>query len=230
MRKKDNQKMSMYAAVLQTCKDHQTAWENIPGFYSAVMELENKLSELHELHTTQEGMLAGVSSFKAAFKADLCEHLFVISKALRVKGVLTNDHGLVYRNKVSLSGLKNITANALLHRINAVREDLAIHGASLFEYGVTGEFIAEIQMLMNEAPVKLFQTRVAIVSRKEVTESLKERIRKMDQLISEQLDAFILNFKGSAPSFYKRYFNARIVIDYGHGTKTPPQPDDGSIV
>lgn len=229
MNKKNNQKMNMYAAVLQTCKEHQAAWETIPGFNAAVSELESKLSELHEMHTKHDGILAGVSAVKASFRADLCEHLFVITKALRVKGVLTNDQGLMSRNKITLSGLNGLSANALLHRVTSIANDLTLHGASLSEYGITGESIAETQVLMEEAQVKLFQTRLAIVTRKEMTQSLTEKIRIADRLIAEQLDAFIANFKSSMPSFYKRYFNARMIINYGHGSKTPPQPDDGSL-
>lgn len=231
MNKKDNQKMNMYAAVLQTCRAQQSAWEQIPTFVNAVNALENKLNELHHTHVEQVKATIGAlgsSAGKKALREELTVRLYVISKALSLKGLITKDHNLQISYKTSASGWKSLPGNALMHKTEQMMLDLEIHGESLIEYGVAAEYISETQALFASMNTVLFEPRVAIVNKKQLTQKVKEQRQGIDQLLKEQLDILILPFKSSLPVFFNKYRGARVIIDSNHGTKTPPEPDDGS--
>ncbi len=222
--------MTMYASVLQICKDEHTAWENIPVFTAAVAELESELAILHQAHAEYDVAIAGVSESKNELKAELIEHIYVIAKALSLKGTMMNDKALQIRNKGSLTSWNRLPANALLHRITALQADLELHGAALAELGITSEFIAETQVLIGEVSNVLFAPRIAIIHRKEITELVRKQTRRIDQLLNEKMDILILSFKESLPSFYSSYQSARMIIDYGsHGPKGPAERDDGKV-
>jgi hypothetical protein len=228
MKKRDNQKMNMYAAVLQTCRAQQTIWENISGFVSAVDELESRLAGLYQTHQEQSTITMGVGMSKTAFRQELIDHFYVISKALSLKGLMINDNGLYIRNKTSLSGWKILSSNGMLNKTESVKADLELHSEGLGEYGITSEFIAETQTLIASISEMLFKPRMAVISRKDLTQKVKEQGQRIDWILNQQLDTLILIFKNSVPAFFNKYQSARMIIETSHGTKTPLEPDDGN--
>ena len=98
----------MYAAVLQTCRAQQSNWESIPGFVTAVDELEQRLAVLHQIHTEHSTATVGVGMSKKAFIHTLTDHLYLIAKALSLKGLTSDDQGLYLRNKVNLIRMEEI--------------------------------------------------------------------------------------------------------------------------
>lgn len=230
MNKRDNQKMNMYNAVLNICRQQQTAWETIPGFVSAVADLEARLLELNHTYALRLSATTGVSVAKNELKTELAEHLYILGKALSLKGLEINDRELDLRNRISLSRLKTLPANSLLHLIEAMQTDIEIHGESLAAYGITASFIDETESLMAQTSNVLFKPRMAIITRKGLTKAVKNQTCYIDKLIKSQLDTFILSFKTALPAFYNAYFNARIIIDYGHGSGGGVnERDDGAL-
>ena len=223
MKKRDNQKMNMYNTVLNICKEQQAAWVNIPSFASAIADLEAQLAELNHTHSLRSTSTAGVSATKQAIKLELVDHMYILCKALSLKGLELHDLALDLRNRIALSKLKTISANDLLHRMEILEADLAVHGSSLESYGISAQYINETLTLVTNTREILFTPRLAIISRKGLTASLKEQTKRIDALIKNQLDTLILSFKAVLPSFYNAYQNARIVIDYGHS------PDGGGL-
>jgi hypothetical protein len=217
----------MYAAVLQTCKAQQSYWENIPGFAAAVNELEQRLAVLHQTHTEQSTAAVGAGLNKQLFRDSLTDHLYIISKALSLRGLMLNDYSLYLRNKASLSDWRKLSDNALIHKADGLMLDLEAHAATLGEYGITPAFVAETHALMATITEIIIKPRMAILSKKGLTQRAREERERIDRLLKEQLDTMILVFKSSLPAFFNQYSSSRMIIDTGHGTKIPPQPDEG---
>lgn len=220
----------MFGAVLQTCRSQQTVWENIPDFVAAVNEMQARFDELAHMLAEQEVATSGVSATKQALRVELTDHLLVLSKALAMKGLISNNQPLYSRNKISQSDWRKFSGNVFMSKAEIVLADAVLYQGELSASGITPEFISETQALVVSMNQKLYSPRAAIITKKGITSGITKQRQKIDSILNEQLDALILIFKNSVPAFFHNYQSARMVIETGgHGPKSPKEPDDGKV-
>jgi hypothetical protein len=235
MKKATRQKLSMYKAVLEVCKTHETDWAEIAGFVAAVNNLETAISIMDSKAQLQASKTVGVMANKIDKIEAAIELLMILHGALEMHGSEIGDAELRLRNKKTLTALKRLDNTRLNVQFNQIIGDLALYGNALTPYGITPEFVTESLVLIEEARISLSRPRMAIIERKGYTNSLDIQTVAIDDIIKLRLDKMMRLFKKTQPEFFDLYSNARMVIDLGSRPTssesptipTPDEPDDG---
>ncbi len=223
MTKKIENRLNMYQASLDVCRNYPSVWSEIPVFANAVNDLESLLLVLRSKIQTQSNVTSGVSKTKNLKVADLHERILVLHKALFSYAKQAQDENLATRNRKSLSDLKKLSTVRLSTNCEQLREDLQVFGANLAPYGLSDAYISESLELISATLNVLNSPRIAIISRKTTTLEIADEMKTIEKLVKERLDTLIFQFKASNTNFYRSYRNARIIIDLHKKHKTPPQ-------
>ncbi len=235
----------MYVVVLDTCKKHEGEWAGIPKLVSAINEFETALNELNELVSEHSVKTVGISSTKALKLEQLYMALEDVHNSFKVLSIELQDPLMKIRNNFPRTTLLRMSGVALKTHISRVAEDLAEYGALFEPYGLDNARLSEILQLIDECKVIISSPRIAIVQRKNLTESMLNKTKEIDAILKERIDTMIRLLKRKSPNFFNQYFAARIVINRGvrhqkQFNKTsegmnaldigtvPSEPDDGN--
>ena len=203
----------MYQAVIEVCRSHQSLWESIPAYVSALEEFENRVEILRLRSGIRSNITAGVSAGKRSRLETLYDQLLVVHGALWVFATSTNNFQLMSRNKVTISDLKRLSIVRLDAHLNNIIEDINEHGEALADFGITAEYLQETIDLINQGSYNARRPRMAIIERKMLTQSLTTISHDLDNLLRLKLDKLMNLFRKSNADFYSRYHNARMIID-----------------
>ena len=235
MKKSTRQKLSMYKAVFEVCKTHETDWAGIAGFVEAVNNLETAISTLDSKAQLQASKTVGVMANRIDKIEAVIELMLILHGVLEMHGKEIGDVELRIRNKKTVTSLKRMDNTRLNVQFNLIIEDLALFGNALTPYGITPDFVTESLVLIEAARISLSRPRMAIIERKGYTNSLDVQTAEIDEIIKLRLDKMMRLFKNSLPDFFELYSNARLIVDLGsrHTSSEPPtipspdEPDDG---
>jgi hypothetical protein len=227
MKRKINNKLKMYQSVIEVCRDHQSLWENIPGFVSNLEEFENRVAILRQRSGIQKNITSGVSAGKRDNLERLFDHLLIVQGALWVYGNTINDFQLMERNKVTISELRRLNITELDLHLSTVLKDLEDHAPSLVAFGITPEYATETMGMINAGSNHATRPRMAIIERKMMTQSLSTITHELDILLKFRLDKLMLLFRVLNADFYNRYTSARVIVDH-RGPTAGADPDISS--
>ena len=71
----------------------------------------------------------------------------------------------------------------------------------------------EFQGLRDACEAAFLLPRQAVVDRKTLSESIRQRVKSIDLLLKKGLDGLMIAFKTSAPDFYFHYKASRSIVD-----------------
>ena len=217
MKRSTANKLNMYESVHAVLTDHQSSWQNIPAFASAVNTFETKLALLRARLAEQLSATTGVTLEKKLRTEDLRNRMLVVQHALFLLGRASGDIALRERNNHSKSDLRDRNLNEFAARCTELRGDLDTYGAQLLQYGITQQQMDELMPLLLGIDELNNSSRKAIIKRKSITKAIEELEQELNELLRIELDRLILVFKQSEPAFYQSFESARITINYGGG-------------
>ena len=235
----------MYVVTLDACKRNEVEWAGIPKLVSAINEFETAMNELNELVSEHSVKTVGIASTKALKLEQLFIALEDVHNSFKVLAIELQDPTMKIRNNFPQTTLRRMSGVALKIHISRVAEDLAEYGAFFEPYGLDSTRLSEIQQLIDECKVIISSPRIAIVQRKNLTDSVLIKSKEIDGILKERIDTMIRLLKRNSPDFFNQYFAARIVINRGvrhhkrlnkpsEGLNTqdldtvPTEPDDGN--
>lgn len=215
MKRTIENRINMYAVVLETCKRYEGNWAGIPKMVSALNDLENALNEINSIARLHSTKTLGIASSKAQKLEELYEAVLHVHSAFRALADESNDSGLRIRNRFPDYVLRKMSALEFKTHLEIVAEDLNASGSLLEPFGIDSNRIAEILQLIEEGAAIIGKPRNAIVERKNLTKSLDTKAAVIDRLLMERVDNMVRLFKRSAPDFFNEYFAARKVMKQG---------------
>ncbi|WP_341900797.1 hypothetical protein [Fluviicola taffensis] len=225
MKRSTANKLNMYESVHAVLTDHQSSWQTVPAFASAVTTFETKLNLLRARLVEQLGATTGVSMEKNLRTEDLRKRMLVMQNALFLLGRASNELQLQERNHLSKSDLIHMKLNEFAARCTELKGDLTTYGTQLAAYGITQQAIDELIPLLSGIDELNNSTRKAIIKRKSITKAIADLEQELNELLRVELDRLILVFRESEPPFYQSFESARITINYGGGGTRPQGTD-----
>lgn len=214
-------KLNMYQSVLKVCNEHESVWNGIPGFVSALTDFNTSFEALGLAAQKQATKTVGVSSKKYAKLNELIDGLMVVHGTLKLHGKKIDDPMLIARNKFVASKLKIMSMQQMVVHVDVVIDDINTFGSALAEYGVDQNTLDAVLASITEARKVMNSPRNAIIERKLHTKMLDEYIHTLDEVLKFSLDNLVRVHKKNHPKFYNLYWNARMIVDSG-GKKTTP--------
>lgn len=228
MKRTTTNKLNMYQSVHAVLSQYQTVWQGIPAFAGAVSNFESQFELLQTSLVEQSSATTGVSTDKNLRIEELRERILLVQRTLFLLGREQGDTLLQERNRKTKSSLTTMSFGKLAVRCKEVKVDIDAHGSELINYGITPDFIEELNSQLLGIDELNNSVRLAILKRKNATESINDLELAIDKLLRVEMDGLILLFKNTP--FFKAFRHARAVVDYGsHGGNGSKERDDGTI-
>ncbi len=231
MKKRDEDKLSMYYVVQKVCTDNSSVWSSLPAFTTAFGNFGTKISALEAAIEKQETVITGHAQQKQKAEDALVAKTLEIAKTVSAYAKVQNDD--VLKNKVAYSktDLTKVRDSITLQRCMVIRDEAQLIIGSLGAYGVTSTDLNQLQTLLTNFSMLLPTPRAAITDRKRATDDITTLEREIDEILKGLMDPLVENFKATNLNFYKQYFDARMIVDTGvkgsdddASTPTPTSP------
>lgn len=204
-------KLAMFVAVESLCAQHRHIWRQLPAFRDAFEQFQTELATLTKLTQTQRRHTGGAAQEKVRIRLDVCDQAFEIVSAIRASALAAGDTKAASKLTFSLTQLR-IGKDALCQercRQILVTAHNQIAGLELF--GVTEQKLSTLSTALDKFAATAEETRTIRAANKGITNQLPPLFKNVENIVYNQLDNLIPQFRTSAPRFFTQYQEARIM-------------------
>ncbi len=213
MNTKQINQYDMYLRVRKALETHKGIWTANTRFTANYEAFIYNVQAIEELIARAEADSTAISKQKNVWREQLIEGTASLIKKLLSFAADTQDKALAHGIAHSKSELRNLRESLLPGICHTVCAKAAQHLPQLAEYGVTEAELTGLRELANRFKGIIPEPKMVISTGKQVTVALADSFRKNNDLLREQLDGKLEQFKDGQPAFYAAYFDARNVID-----------------
>jgi len=206
-------KIAMYQTVQAILQQNQSSWGSTPAFATLVGEFSGKLQELEDLSFQHGSVRLGVTAAKNALRKQTTEQARVFFGALKAHALFVKDVELAERANITQSALNNLGNLAFKHKLDEIIQLVTVRLNELGEYGIDQTKLDEFQGLRDACEAAFLLPRQAMVDRKTLTESIRQRVKSIDLLLKRGIDGLMMAYKTAAPDFYFHYKASRSIVD-----------------
>jgi hypothetical protein len=226
MKKNQNNKFSMYLAVLKICRENNSVWNNLPAFAASFTDYENSIGKIEFALEMQGKNIKGVSGTKYAVIKTCIDGALLVAGALCAFASDMNDLALKARINFKKSSIKSEREIVTLQRCKLLYDEAQSRINLLGDYGVTPAVLDDFQLKINAFASYVSAPRIAIVERKGATDEISKMIARIDGILKSKMDKLIESFRATRPEFFRLYFDSRIIVDAGmhHKPSTETNP------
>jgi len=210
-------KLSMYYVVKNTCEKYQTTWTTNVVFAATYNLWVVKIPLIETNRDAQTLETTGITTDKTAKRAAMTDKTLFMENRLQSYANVVNNPELLESIKYSASDLKKSRDTDVVGICNTVLAKATANAAAIVTYGVTAAMITELQAAITAYSATLAKPMAAKSQTKTATENLTKLFKEADDLLTKRLDLDIELFKTSKPDFYSQYKTARIVISTAGG-------------
>ena len=210
-------KLSMYYVVKNTCEKYQTTWTTNAVFAATYNLWVAKLLLIESNRDAQTLETTGITTDKTAKRAAMTDKALFMENRLQSYANVTNNPELLESIQYSASDLKKARDTDVVGICNTILTKANANAAALVTYGVTAVMITDLQAAITAYSTTLARPKAAKSQTKTATENLVKLFKEADDLLTKRLDLDIELFKTSKPEFYSQYKTARIVTATGGG-------------
>ena len=210
-------KLSMYYVVKNTCEKYQTTWTTNVVFAATYNLWVVKIPLIETNRDAQTLETTGITTDKTAKRAAMTDKTLFMENRLQSYANVVNNPELLESIKYSASDLKKSRDTDVVGICNTVLAKATANAAAIVTYGVTAVMITELQAAITAYSATLAKPMAAKSQTKTATENLAKLFKEADDLLTKRLDLDIELFKTSKPDFYSQYKTARIVISTAGG-------------
>ena len=208
-------KLSMYYVVKNTCEKYQTTWTANAVFAATYNLWAAKIPLIEQNRDAQLLETTGITTDKTTKRNSMTDKaLFMINRMQSYANVVTNPE-LLENIKYSASDLKKKRDSDVIGICNIVTAKANANVTALATYGVTAAMITELQAAITAYMAVLAKPKVAKSQTKTATENLTKLFKEADDILNKRMDLDIELFKATKPEFYSQYKTARMIVSLG---------------
>jgi hypothetical protein len=218
-------RVTMYKTVAAVIDQHDSVWDKMAPFVTAVQQFEEKITAIDAAAQKQETPVSGAVDDKGAARDALEDVCFLICEALGVLAHTSEDHELealvdLSRSRMNKLGDEAVSnrATTILARANGMKSELAT-------LQVTQANLDEFEQALQGFQAAKEKPRTAVAGRMAQTESLPSLVRDASNIQRHQLDAMVNLFQRSHADFVAAYRSARVIIDRAGSHASPKTPE-----
>lgn len=234
----EQNKLSMYLAVLGVMEKFNSVWSALTGIANMVTRLQGFVGQLQSDTGIQGTSQTGVAKGKNRKNLSMVELAAEIAGDLHSLAISLGDDVLANKVDLHLSDLIHL-GDAVVGPACQKIHDLAVENAT----GLLGfnedaaADTADLQTAIDAYSPLVGQARVAIGPKKQARVDIAATEKKADALLKDELDRSMRKQKRKNAQFFAEYMSARMIIDLGGRHEKGDEPkkadeskkdDDGS--
>jgi hypothetical protein len=216
MKTKQENRFSMYLAVVDFCEKNTSVTTTLPNFSINLSKLKTTCEQIHVIVEVQAADLSGTT----AGKNDSRENLVVLgadtSRKLVAYATLVKNQKLLKEIKYTESDLRHLPDTTLADVVKLIYDRAQTHLASLASYQITAETQAALLQAIDDYKLALPAPRVEKVSQVQATKQLAALFATGDEALAA-MDVVVEIVRLTEPDFYAGYKSVRKIIESGSG-------------
>ena len=219
-------KLSMYLAVLGVMAKYNAVWTAMAAIADMVTSLQDLTSSIQETSGVQGSPLTGVAGGKRRKRIDMIEKTMAIAGDVHALAVKNGDTEMQAKCDLELTDLLRLGATVVAPRCQEICDFANANDKTLQTgYGTEEADVTALQGAIDLYKPLITKPREAVVSRKEATGNIAEDEETADTLLKKELDKTMVKFKTKNAAFAGEYASARMIIDLGtRQDKAPATP------
>lgn len=215
MKKKLENKLTMYEGILALLQANSDKIRTVGGFADAVNKFGAVMGDLKSKSIEVDSATTGKTSVKYGAEDALVNALLPVCAALFVYGRQEKIPAIKERVKTTKSKLQTMRDTELASFGNAVTGLAETNAKGIEPFGITAEKIADLKAKAQAYASAIGERESSVAGRKGARGSMNELFDRADEILSEELDHFIEMLRPVDAELYNKYFAARIIKDTG---------------
>ena len=220
MNKRQINAQKMYQSLLNVMLLFKPNWASNTDLSNVVTMFTNLLGLLTIAGTNQKNITKGITQTKAQARSTLIQMALAHSAAGVAYAVNIDDTTLKGNCKLKERTLQKATDIELVDICQSLYNLISPYAASMANFGANAATLAAFQAAATNYQPLSQQPANARAAKKTATLNVVAQIAAIDQVVKEQLDTFMVQFKTSLPDFYNDYMGLRRTIHTNRHLKT----------
>ena len=218
-------KLTMYRAVQTHCDANGAITSTNLAFTTAYADFVTQISKLQGSETVVSKQTKGVAKDKQSLRLKLCRTTTDLAALVFAYASKTKNQVLQQQVNYSYSDLEKIKDEMIAPACQNILEAANANLAALADYGVTNPMLTALQTDIDNYTNASQSPQAAKATKQTENAKMKDTIKLADDVLKNQMDKLVVNFKAANPDFVDTYFNVRVIIDPTGGSKPkPPKP------
>jgi hypothetical protein len=223
MNTQQENKLSMYLAVLAACEPHLQAIRSLPAMGEAHAEFARHVSNIQRLAQLREINNTGLTADKRHLRNTMAESAATIALAIRAYACKSRNNELAAKSAVTASRMtvgRDTVAAGVARNVHSLATE---HQKALIPFGITPEKISQLGASIDAYVTSIGKPRAATVQSATLTSQLASEFESADDILIHQLDGLIEQFRSVEAGPFESYQNARALVRLRAG-RTKPSP------
>jgi len=204
-------KLDMFEAAESVCSQYKHVWGQLPAFRSAFEQFQAELTVLTKLATTQRRHTGGVAQEKVRTRQELCALAFEVASAVRASALAAGDSKAAAKVAFSVTQLRIGKDTLCLERCRQILTTAEGQQTHLESFGITRQRLTELSAALERFSASTRETRQLRSENKTVTAQVPAAFKAVEEIVYNQLDNLIPQFRSSSQRFYNLYQEARVM-------------------
>lgn len=219
MNAKQEAKFTMYRTSEQILDANNALTAAITALTTAIDAFKAIIVQIGETNELVGANLTGIAADKGNSKQFLAGFASDIAAIIKAFASATKNPTLKAEVDFSVSKLIRLRDESLAPVCRLIHTRAVENAAALKNFGITDVKISQLDTAITEYTAKTQNPRTAVVNRRTQTANLIQLFKQADEILKEQIDGLMKNFRTSNPDFYNNYTNAREIVE-AHKTVT----------
>jgi hypothetical protein len=215
MTSRQEAKLNMYNAVVTHCDSNAAIVASVPAFQTSVNSFKDVYNNILETAQLEAQVISGIAMDKTSLRKELAQQAADIAAAVYAFASAAVNNTLKEQVNFSVSDLLHqkdeLLGSVCTNISNAANDNIA----GLADYGITAGTLTDFNTLIGNYTLAVSAPRNAVAQRSSYSAGLKSLFKQGDDILKNQMDKIINQFKNTQPLFYDTYKNNRIIIDEG---------------
>lgn len=216
MENKESNRVDMIRNTTKFCDDNTAATAGITAFAPVLATAKTKLSLIDSLNEIAIATTKGVTLDAKKIRTDMTVLALKCANAVFAYAASINDNTLKAKVNYTEAKLNKFKKDEVDDVCQTIHDVTDANIANVQNYGITAADVTDLQTSTDLYRIAINSPRQAIISKKDANRQIKTLIREIiDNIFEPQMDKMVGTLKASNPSFVKKYFDARQIINLG---------------
>lgn len=219
-------KLTMSRTTEQILDDNASIVAAVPALVTLIVVFKGVIAAILNASQLAGVNLTGIAADKGSAKNHLALMASDFADIIKSFASATKNATLKQEVNYSYTKLSKMRDEALAPVCRIIHDRAQENLDALRDYGITTQKLALLDAAIDDYAAKSPNTRTAIVNRRAQTANLRILFKQLDEILNDQMDGLMKNFRVSHPDFYNAYLAAREIID----THTTVTQLKGSVI
>ncbi len=219
----------MFLAVKLVYADLAAVLDLLPNFTDFITLFTNAIKSIQRLTEEQLLDFKGKTDLKNSSASDLISKTMGIIRRMVAYTTINYLYELEEEINYSESELNKSTDDDLRAICQVVHDKASNELTNVADFGITQDMLDAQQTAIGDYSTNVSAPREGIMNRKYATAALQDAFKEATSALAP-MDKLVSMLKDSDKETYKRYMNARIIVDYGKSKKDLEYTINGRII